>query len=165
MFNQTLQAGCTDPVSQTQLVSWIQQGWVANLHTKATASTQPAPARAMPLHVMIEQVSHGGTSLCKKNNFTHHFPTPLYTLTTARWLVLTPHTHKNATKLQHPNAPHTGSRPQTYRLAHHPLHAHERQERNRYSEMPSRHIDGEERSDELSSPGALRDCKEECKLS
>ena len=33
------------------------------------------------------------------------------------------------------------------------------------SEMPSRHRDQEERSDELGSPGALRDCKEECKLS
>lgn len=31
--------------------------------------------------------------------------------------------------------------------------------------MPSRHRDQEERSEELSSPGALRDCKEECKLS
>lgn len=33
------------------------------------------------------------------------------------------------------------------------------------SEMPSRQRDQEERLEELSSPGALRDCKEECKLS
>lgn len=48
-----------------------------------TSKLRPQPplsqrlCRAMPLHVMTEQVIHGA-SLCKKNNFTRHFPMPLY---------------------------------------------------------------------------------------
>lgn len=49
-----------------------------------TSRLRPQPplsqrlCRAMPLHVMTEQVIHGRTSWCKKNNFTHHFPMPSY---------------------------------------------------------------------------------------
>lgn len=68
-----LQAGCTDPVPQTQLVSWIQQGC-----KPLRPPLSQLLCRAMPLHMMTEQDVHGGTSLCKKNNFTHRFPMPLY---------------------------------------------------------------------------------------
>lgn len=105
-----LRAGCTDPVSQTQLVSWIQQG--CNSQTKATASTQPAP---MPCYVTAcdDRAGHPWRyQLVQKeqlhsplSNAIIHWPQ------LDSWALH--HTNKNATQLQHPNPSHTRSRPQT----------------------------------------------------
>lgn len=106
----------------------------------------------------------GGTSLCKKNNFAHHFPMPLYTLTTAQGLVLTPHKqecHKAPSSKCSSYWKQATDRDQLIALCTH-INS---KNKTGTSERPSRHRDQEERSEELSSPGALRDCKEECKLS
>lgn len=125
-----LQAGCTDPVPQTELVSWIQQGC-----KPLRPPLSQLLCRAMPLHMMPEQAVHGGTSLCKKNNFAHRFLMPLYIdHNSMRGAgggggILTPHKqdHHKA-----PWCPSYQSRPQTSRLAHGRLHAHEWQIQNSY---------------------------------
>lgn len=100
------QAGCTDPVPQTELVSWIQQGC-----KPLRPPLIQLLGRAVPLHMMTEQDVHGGTSLCKKNNFIHRFPMPLYidhNLMVGRMGERGPshHTNKTTTTLHGPNAPH-----------------------------------------------------------
>lgn len=156
-----LQAGCTDPVSQPQLVSWIQQ-------VLQTSKLRPHLSQhlchAMPLHVMIEQAIHGSLSLCKKNNFTHHFPMPLHIDHNS---TVGPHTTQTrmpqSSVIQMPLIAEAGHRHRDQLIA---LSTHMNgKNKTGISEMPSRHRDQEERSEELSSPGALRDCKEECKLS
>lgn len=74
------------------------------------------------------------------------------------------HTNKTTTKLHGPNALHIkAGHKQRLALAS-STHMNGKY-KTAISEMPSRHKDQEERLEELSSPGALRDCKEECKLS
>lgn len=67
-----LYAGCTDPVFQTLLVSWIQPDCKPPDKGHSLHSAKHLCC-AVPLHVMTERVIHGAVSLRKKNNFTDHF--------------------------------------------------------------------------------------------
>lgn len=123
-----LQAGCTDPVSQTQLVSWIQKGYkppnYGSGHPVASACACCATAydnrasfpwwyqlvQKEPLHSSLSDAIGHGPQL--RGGSLHH-------------------ANKSAIERHHPKAPLTGSGPQTQRLAHPPRHAHKRQEQNR----------------------------------
>lgn len=159
-----LQAGCTDPVPQTELVSWIQQGC-----KPLRPPLSQLLCRAVPLHRVTEQAVHGGTSCAKRTASLIAFQCHC-TLITTRWgggggRASSHHTNKTTTKLHSPNAPHikAGHKHRDSFMAG-STHMNGKY-KTAISEMPSRHRDQEERSEELSSPGALRDCKEECKLS
>lgn len=155
-----LWAGCTDPVSQTQLVSWIQQGCKSpnEGHSLHSASAYAVLCHCMwwqsRLSVVVPACAKRTTSLV---TFQCHC-----TLTTAQWLGLTPHKQqchkapaskcssdrKQATDIETSSLPS----PCTWMA--------------RTKQVFGRCHQGTERSrGKLSSPGALRDCKEECKLS
>lgn len=120
-------------------------------------------SRAVPLHVKTEQAIHGGTSLCKKN-FTHRFPMPLYIDHNS---MVGPHSTQTRTPQSSITQMPLISKQATNRETSSSAISTHMNGKNKtgISEMPSRHRDQKQRSDELSSPGALRDCKEECKLS